>query len=69
MRQLLLNGVVLILIASPLLLLEAARFRFKWIDDHHGGLSLALWFLTLAAVYIWVLPRFDLQPNWRAIVP
>ena len=49
--------------------LELARSRSRWIDKHHGGLSFALWFLTLAAVYIWVLPRLGLQPNWRVLAP
>jgi len=69
MWLLLLNGILVLLIGSPLLLLEVARSYSRWIDDHHGGLSLALWFLVLAAVYVWVLPRLGLQPNWRVLTP
>ena len=69
MRLLLLNGVIILLIGSPLLLLELARSRSRWIDDHHGGLSFALWILTLGAVYICVLPRLGLQPNWHILAP
>jgi hypothetical protein len=69
MRELLLSGLVIVLIGLPLTLLEVARFRFKWIDDHHGGLSLVLWILALSAVYIWVLPRLGLQPDWRVLAP
>ena len=69
MRLLLLNGAIILLIGSPLLMLEVAPSRSSWIDKHHGGLSFALWFLTLGAVYIWVLPRLGLQPNWRVLAP
>ena len=69
LKLLLLNGLVIILVASPLVLLEVLRSRSRWIEEHHGGLSLALWFLTLAAVYIWVLPYLALQPNPRFFEP
>ena len=63
------NGVVLCLVGSPLLLLEYARNRSRWIDDHHEGLRFVLWFFTLAAVYIWALPWLGLVPNWRVLEP
>jgi hypothetical protein len=69
MRLLVLNVFIILLVGSPLLMLELARSRSKWIDEHHGGLSFVLWFLTLAAVYIWVLPSLGLQPNWRVLAP
>lgn len=59
----LLNIMVLILIASPLLLLEKLRNHSKWIEDNHGGLSIIVWIATLLAVYIFVLPMFNLEPN------
>jgi hypothetical protein len=68
-KLLLLNGFVILLVASPLLVLEIARSRSKWIDEHHGVLSLALWFVTLSAVYIWVLPLLHLRPNWHFLAP
>jgi hypothetical protein len=69
MRLLLLNGAVILLIGSPLLILEIARSHSNWIDEHHGGLSVTLWVVTLAAVYIWVLPQLGLQPDWRVLAP
>jgi hypothetical protein len=69
MKAILLNILVLLIVASPLLALELYRSRSQWIDEHHGGLSLALWVLTLLAVYIWVLPHLGLQPNWHGLSP
>jgi hypothetical protein len=69
MRHLLLNGVVILLVASPLLLLQIVRPRSIWVDRHHDGLALAVWFITLAAVYVWVLPLLGLQPNMRFFEP
>jgi hypothetical protein len=68
-KLLLLNGFVILLVSSPLLALEIARSRSKWIGEHHGGISFGLWFLTLAAVYIWVLPLLHLRPNWHFLAP
>jgi hypothetical protein len=69
MKVLLLNGFVILLVASPIVLLEVARSRSRWLDQHHDTLSFAVWFLTLGAIYIWVLPRLGLQPNWRVLAP
>ena len=69
MTEILLNVLVICLVGLPLLALELARSRSRWIDKNHGGLSIALWFFTLVAVYIWVLPRLGLQPNWRFLAP
>jgi hypothetical protein len=69
MKSLLLNLVVILLAGSPLLLLEVARSHSHWIDEHHGGLSFIVWAVTLAAIYIWVLPALRLQPNWRVLAP
>ena len=69
MKEILLNILAICLVGLPLLGLELARSRSRWIDKNHGGLSFALWFFTLAVVYIWVLPRLGLQPNWRVLEP
>jgi uncharacterized membrane protein len=69
MRLLLLNLFVIFLVGSPLLVLESVRSRSKWIDEHHGGLSFMLWLLILGSVYIWVLPRLGLEPNWHFLAP
>ena len=69
MKLLLLNIVVILIIGCPLLLLELARGRSQWIDQHHGALNLVLWIITLLAVYVWLLPRLGLQPNWRVLAP
>ena len=69
MKLLLLNGLVILVIAAPLVALEVARSHSRWIEQRHGGLSIAVWFLTLGAVYIWVLPRLGLQPNWHVLIP
>ena len=69
MKLLLLNAAVIMLIVSPLILLEWLRAHSRWVEQHQGGLSLGLWLLTLAAVYIWVLPQLGLRPNPRALYP
>ena len=65
MELILLNGLVILIVASPLVMLEVLRSRSRWIEEHHDVLRAAVWFLTLAAVYFWVLPRFGLKPNPR----
>jgi hypothetical protein len=69
MKLLFLNAVVILLVASPLVLLEVGRSRSQWLDQHHDGLSVAIWILTLGVVYIWVLPYLGLQPNWHVLAP
>jgi hypothetical protein len=60
---LLLNILILIFVASPLVLLESLRSRSKWIEEHHGGLSIIVWLATLFVVYVFVLPMFNMKPN------
>jgi len=69
MKLILLNLFVIFLVGSPLLALEFARSYSRWIDKHDDGLSFAVWFFVLLAVYIWVLPRLGLQPNWNVLSP
>jgi hypothetical protein len=69
MKLLLLNLLIIMLIGAPLFLLEWVRSRYLWIDKHFDILNLILWFLTLVAVYIWVLPALNLQPNWHILTP
>ena len=69
MRLLALNLLVIFIIASPLILIELLRYRSNWIDKYHEGLIAAAWLLTIAAVYIWVLPMLGLAPNWRSLAP
>jgi len=63
------NALVVLLVASPLLLLEWLRSRSSWIDRNHGELSLGLWLITLFAIYVWVLPRLGIRPNARVLYP
>ncbi len=65
MKVLFFNLLVIMIVGSPLLILELSRSRSKWVDEHHTILSLALWFTVLLAVYIWVLPMLGLEPNQR----
>lgn len=61
--EILLNILILIIIALPLILLESLRSRSKWIEDNHGGLSIIVWLVTLLAVYVFVLPMFNMKQN------
>lgn len=61
--EFLLNIIILLIVASPLVLLEILRSHSKWIDDNHGGLSFIIWLVTLFAVYIFILPMFNMKPN------
>ncbi len=47
---------VILLIGTPLILLELLRSRSKWVEEHHGELGLVLWFLTLFLIYERLLP-------------
>lgn len=69
MKLILVNLFVIFLVGSPLLVLEIGRSYSRWIDEHHDELSIAVWLFTLLGVYIWVLPRLDLQPNWHVLSP
>jgi len=69
MKEILLNLLVIFLVGTPLLVLEFSRSYSKWIDKYHGGLRFIIWFITLGAVYIWVLPRLGLQPNYHMLYP
>jgi hypothetical protein len=60
-----LNILVIMVVAAPLIALEALRPRAKWINDNHDWLNIVMWLGTLFAVYLWVLPRLGLQPNPR----
>jgi hypothetical protein len=64
-KELLLNLLVVAIVAAPLLLLEWAKGRSKWLGEHHDALSMVLWLLTIIAIYVWVLPRLGLVPNPR----
>jgi hypothetical protein len=65
MRLLLLNGMILLLVGSPLLVLELVKYRTEWLRRNHDWLSVIVWLATLASVYAFVLPRFGLAPNPR----
>jgi len=67
MKLIFLNLFIILLIGLPLIGLEIGRSYSEWIDKHHGGLSFVIWFFTLLVVYIWVLPRVGLQPNWHVL--
>ena len=69
MKLLLLNAFVIMLVVAPLLVLEWLSTRSRWIDQHQGGLGLALWLITLFAVYVGVLPPLGLRPNPRVLYP
>ncbi len=61
--EFLLNIVVILIIGLPLLLLEVLRNHSEWIENNYGILSIIVWLVTLIAVYIFVLPMFNLKPN------
>lgn len=63
MKLILLNILVLAIVASPLFALEQLRKYSKRIDERHDGLSIIVWFVTLLAVYVFVLSRLGLVPN------
>ena len=69
MKLILLNLFVIFLVGAPLLALEIGRSYSRWLDKNHGGLSFIIWIFTLLAVYVWVLPRLGLQPNWHVLSP
>jgi len=64
-KELLLNLLVLAVVVTPLGLLGWAKGRVRWVRERHDVLSIAVWLLTLFAVYMWVLPRLGLAPNPR----
>ncbi len=59
------NVLIVVIVASPLLVLESLRERSPWIDDNHDRISIALWALVLLAVYLYVLPSLGLEINPR----
>lgn len=65
MRIVAYNVLIIGVAASPLLLLEGLRDRFKWVDDNHELLALAVWFVVLLLVYVYVLPTLGLRMNPR----
>lgn len=69
MRLLLLSAIAIFFVGLPLLALEVARNYSRWIDEHHGGVSIVAWLLLLLALYFLLLPRLGLQPNWRVLAP
>lgn len=69
MKTVLLNIAIGLLVASPLLVIEALRSRCRWIGKYHDELSLMAWFIALLALYVWVLPMIGLRPNRRFFYP
>jgi hypothetical protein len=65
MKLLLLNLLVVFLVALPLLILETGRHHSEWLERNHEGLGVIVWLVTLFVIYVWVLPRLGLVPNWR----
>jgi hypothetical protein len=65
MATLALNVFVIIVVASPLMVLEFLRSRSAWIEANHEGLGFLLWIVVLIGAYLFVLPRLGLVPNPR----
>lgn len=65
MKLLLLNIFVLIIVATPLFMLEWLEENSRWSSwiREHEGVSIVVWFVTLFLVYVFVLPFFHLRPN------
>lgn len=63
MRLVLLNFGALMVVALPLIGLEALGDRVAWIKKHHGSISVVLWISLLAFVYLVILPTFGLVKN------
>jgi hypothetical protein len=62
-KLVLLNVLVIALLCTPLLLLEALRSRSAWVKRNHEMLGIVVWLITLFAAYLFVLPMLGLKPN------
>jgi hypothetical protein len=56
MQTLIFNLVIILVVVTPLFILELLRRRSQWISNNHDWLSLVTWLMVLFAFYVWVLP-------------
>lgn len=62
LQMIAIDVIIIIVLTSPLLLLELLKKRFEWIDRHHIVLHIVLWFLVLSLIYTYVLPVVHRSP-------
>ncbi len=58
----LVNLLCIIVLGSSLLFLKSQR-HYKWVDDNYNLLNGIVWILYLLAIYFFILPMYNMQPN------
>jgi len=57
------NLFILLILASPLFLLDWLKSKFTWFERNYSWLSILVWLMGLIVVYFFVLPSLNLEPN------
>jgi|GEM_PF-5272722 len=62
----LVNLLCIIVLGASLLFLKSLR-HYKWIDANYTLLSRIVWILYLLAIFFFILPMYNMDPNpdWR----
>jgi hypothetical protein len=63
MRLICFSIVAISVIAIPQILLRKLNKKFWWNDERVGFVSFMLWAVSLAVLYLFVLPHLNLVPN------
>ena len=64
MRLIALNGLVMMVVSAPLL-----AFQYLWGMEKHPLAGFLLWFVTLGAVYLLLLPALGLELSHNPTMP
>ena len=59
----LLNLFAISVVAGPLVVLELLRPTSAWLDRNHGWISVLVWMGALFVLYVYVMPKYGLEPN------